>query len=138
MGIGMSIPLFDGFSNTYKIRGAEARWSRGRRTWPTRKTGLPWSWSGLMSMPHTPLRNLDASADLLKAAQEALTVSRRRYEQGRGGHHRNAQTRNRASFVAERERIRCLAEWNSARLKLLASAGEMGRATVQKAVKSQQ
>jgi outer membrane protein len=74
---------------------------------------------------------LDVSAHLVQAAQEALTVSRRRYERGAADITEMLDTQS-ALTLARRERIRCLAEWHSARLRLLASAGRLGRSAVLK------
>ena len=73
------------------------------------------------------LGNLDASAALLSTAGEAMSASKRKYEKGAADilEILNAQT---ALSEARRERICSLAEWRSARLRMLASAGMMGRA----------
>jgi len=69
---------------------------------------------------------------LLKAAQEALTVSQRRYGKGAADITEILNTQSTLSD-AQRERIRCLAEWQSARLRLLANAGRMGKSAVTEA-----
>ena len=137
VGIGLSIPFFDGFANTYKIRGAEARAEQKKADLEDTENRIALELVRAYVSGTAALQNLDASANLLKAAQEAMAVSRRRYEKGAADITELLATQS-SLFTAEYERIRCVAEWNSARLKLLASAGQVGRATVQKAVKSQQ
>ncbi|WP_162086228.1 TolC family protein [Sulfuriferula nivalis] len=63
------------------------------------------------------------------AAQESLNSSKRKYEKGAADilEILNTQT---ALSDAQQEQIRCMAEWRSARLRLLASTGLMGRSAV--------
>lgn len=129
LGIGLSIPFFDGFSNTYKIRGAEARVEQRKAELMDTETRVALELVRAYSAATSALQNLGASANLLRAAQEALAASRRRYDKGAADITEILSTQSNLS-VAERERIKCLAEWNSARLKLLASAGQMGRSAV--------
>lgn len=130
LGIGLSIPFFDGFSSTYRIRGAQARLEQKKADLADIETRVALDLIRAYVSATSALQNLDASAGLLKAAQEALTVSRRRYEKGAADITEILSTQSSLS-TAERERIRCLAEWNSARLRLLASAGQMGRSAAQ-------
>jgi outer membrane protein len=129
VGIGVSIPFFDGFSNTYKIRGAQARVEQKKADLADTETRIAMELVKAYVAATSALQNLDASANLLKAAQEGLTVSRRRYDKGVADITEILSTQSSLS-TAERERIRCLAEWNSARLRLLANAGQMGRSAV--------
>ena len=77
------------------------------------------------------LRNLQAADALLKAAIESLEVSKRRYEKGAADILEMLNTQS-ALADARMEYIRCQAEWNSARLRLLASTGKLNRAAVGK------
>ncbi len=129
-GIGVNIPFFDGFSNTYKIRGAEAQVEQKKAELADTENRIALELIKAYVDATFALQNLDASANLLKAAQEALTVSRRRYDRGAADITELLNTQSSLSD-AQRERIRCLAEWHSARLRLLANAGEMGRSAVQ-------
>ena len=129
VGIGLSIPLFDGFSNTYKIRGAQARVEQKEAELADTENRIALELIKAYVDATFSLQNLDASADLLKAAQEALTVSQRRYDKGAADITEMLSTQSTLSN-AQQERIRCLAEWHSARLRLLASAGRMGRSAV--------
>jgi len=126
MGIGLNIPLFDGFSNTYKIRGAEAQVKQKTAALADTENRIARELIRAYVDATFALKNLDASANLLKAARESLTVSRRRYNKGAADITEVLNTQSNLSD-AGRERVRCLAEWHSARLRLLASAGRMGR-----------
>ena len=75
------------------------------------------------------LQNLQASKNLLIAAQESLNTSQRKYDKGAADILEILNTQS-ALSDAKQERIRSLAEWCSARLHLLANAGVMGREAV--------
>jgi outer membrane protein len=82
VGITVNIPIFDGFSRTYKVRGAEAQVEQKRAELQDTEHQV----SVEMIKAHTDavaaLHNLDASAKLLNTAQEALQASKRKYEKG--------------------------------------------------------
>lgn len=126
VGVSFSIPLFDGFSRTYKIRGAEAQ------TMEREAEVLDTEHNTLMEVVKahadaaTSLQNLHASEKLLGAAQESLSTSQRKYEKGAADILEILNTQA-ALNDAQQERIRSLSEWRSARLRLLASVGLMGR-----------
>jgi outer membrane protein len=129
IGISLSIPLFDGFSHTYKIRGAEAQAEQSE--------------AGLQDTEHNTLlevvkayadatasvQNLLASEELLSAAQDALNSSQRKYDKGAADILEILNTQAALSDALQ-ERVRCLAEWRSAKLRLLANAGLLGREAV--------
>lgn len=126
---GVTIPLFDGFSTTYKIRGAQAEVQQKEAELADTEYRIAFEVIKAYADATSALQNLDASANLLQAAQEALSVSQRRYDKGAADITELLSTQSTLSD-AQRERIRCLAEWHSARLRLLASAGQMGRTAV--------
>lgn len=72
------------------------------------------------------LDNLAASEELIEAAQASVESSRKRYDKGAADILELLSTQA-ALADARQERIRCLAEWQAARLKLLASAGILRR-----------
>ena len=72
------------------------------------------------------LLNLHASDNLLNAARESLNSSKRKYEKGAADILEMLNTQA-ALSDAQQERICCLAERHSARLRLLANTGLMGR-----------
>lgn len=129
VGITVNIPIFEGFSRTYKIREAEAqveqKWAELQDTEHQIAMEMIKAYSDAVAALH----NLDASAKLLTAAQEGLQASKRKYEKGAADilEVLNTQT---ALAEAWQERIRSLAEWRSAKLRMLASAGMMGRTAV--------
>lgn len=135
VGVALNIPIFDGFSSTYKIRGAQAQVEKSEADLTDTQDRIALELIKAYVDATFSLQNLDASANLLEAAREALTVSRRRYDKGAADITEILSTQS-TLCDAQQERIKCLAEWHSARLRLLASAGQMGRssATEEKAV----
>jgi outer membrane protein len=75
------------------------------------------------------LRNLRSSEDLLQAAKAAFSSSQRRYEHGVAEINELLTTRT-ALADAMSERLRCLSEWRTARLSLMASAGKLSRTDI--------
>lgn len=126
IGVSLSIPFFDGFSRTYKIRGAEAQAvQREAEVMDTQHTTLMEVVKAHADVASS-LQNLQGSEKLLNAAQESLNTSQRKYEKGAADILEILNTQA-ALTDAQQERIRSLSEWRSARLRLLASVGMMGR-----------
>lgn len=135
LAVMLSIPFFDGFANTYKIRGAQAQVEQKEAELDDTEKKIALELIRAYTDTTFAFQNLDASATLLNAARESLTVSQRRYDKGAADITEILSTQATLSN-AQQERIRCLSEWHSARLRLLASAGQMGRAAVTEAKSS--
>ena len=126
VGISLNIPLFDGFARHYKVRGAQAQ--AGQREAEAEEVQQ----QTLMELVKThaeasmALANLAASQAWLDAAQDALASVRRKFGLGAADILEMLNTQS-ALLEAQQERIRCQAEWRSARLRLLASAGMLAR-----------
>lgn len=131
VGVTLSIPIFDGFSSTYKVRGAQAQVEQKEAALADTEHQIAMEVIKAHADASSALHNLEASAILLEAAQSALAVSQRKYDKGAADIMEILNTQG-ALFDAQKERIRCLAEWRSARLRLLASAGRIGRSAVAK------
>jgi outer membrane protein len=127
--LGLSIPIFDGFASTYKLRSAQAEVEKDAETLADKEQQVAMEIIRAYADTTSALRNLDASATLLASAESALAVSRRRYDKGAADIIEILSTQT-ALADAQNERVRCLAEWHSARLQLLANAGRMGRFAV--------
>jgi len=126
VGISLNIPLFDGFARHYKVRGAQAQ--AGQREAEAEEVQQ----QTLMELvkthaeASTALANLAAAQAWLDAAQDALASVRRKFGLGAADILEMLNTQS-ALLEAQQERIRCQAEWRSARLRLLASAGMLAR-----------
>lgn len=75
------------------------------------------------------LGNMDASDLLLRSAQNALMSVQRKFDRGAADIVEMLSAQS-ALADAQAQRIRCLAERRSARLRLLASAGVLGRSAL--------
>jgi len=127
VGVTVTVPLFDGFATHYNVEDARATVRVKEAELQDTEQATLMAVVEAYADAQSSLRNLSASEDLLAAAQAAFESSQRRYNQGIADivELLNAQT---ALADAKGERIRCLAEWRSARLNLLASAGVLNRA----------
>ncbi len=131
VGLVVSVPLFEGFARNYKIRGTEAQAEEKEAGLADTERQIMMEVVKAHADATSSLQNLQASEDLLRSAQDALSVSKRKYEKGAADILELLNTQS-AIADAEQERIRSLAEWRAARLKLLASAGLIGRYAVEK------
>jgi len=130
LGIVLTIPLFEGFSRTYKVHGAQAQIGQKEAELADTEHQVSMEIIKAYADAKAARQNLRASNDLLNAAQDAQSVSQHKYDKHAADILEVLNTQS-ALADARQERIRCLAEWNSARLRLLASAGLMGRAAVE-------
>jgi len=129
--IALSIPLFDGFLSTYKLRSAQAQIERTTAELADVEQQVAMGVLKAYTDTTSALRNLESSAELLAAAKSSLAVSQRKYDKGAADISEVLSTQA-ALSDARQERVRCLAEWHSGRLQLLASVGQMGRFAVSK------
>jgi outer membrane protein len=129
IGVALTVPFFDGFTHTYKIRGAEAQAEQSEAVLQDTEHNTLMEVVKAHADATSSLQNLQASENLLTSAQESLNVSQRKYDKGAADILEILNTQA-ALADAQQERIRSLAEWRSARLRLLASVGLMGRDAV--------
>ena len=128
VGLTVSIPLFDGFSRHYKILEARAQAEQSEAqladTTEHILTDVVKAWADAK----TALGVLTVSQQLLDAAQASVNSSRRRYDKDVADilEVLNAQS---ALADAQQQRIQAIAEWQSARLSLLANTGILSQLT---------
>ncbi len=127
--VGVSVPIFEGFATTYKLRGAQAKMEKQQAILADTEQQVAMNVIKAYADATAALDNLTASATLQDSAQQALEVSQRKYGMGAADITEVLSTQS-ALADAMNERIRCLSEWNAARLQLLASAGRMGRSAI--------
>nr|WP_284502686.1 MULTISPECIES: TolC family protein [unclassified Caballeronia] len=125
VGVTVTLPLFDGFGRTYKVRDAQAQIEVQEADLHTVENQVLGEVVKAHADAVSALRNLDSSRRLIDAAHDALENVRRKYDRGLVDilEMLSVQT---ALADAEQERVRALAEWRSARLRLLANAGTIG------------
>jgi outer membrane protein len=125
-GVSVTVPLFDGFATHYRVRGAEqlAKSKEAELQDIEQQTLM-----GIVRAhadAESSLANLRVSEDLMQAAQASAESSERRYNSGVADILELLSTQV-ALADAKGERARCLAEWRTARLTLLSSAGVLNR-----------
>ena len=128
-GFTLNIPLFEGFGRTYKVRGAQAQIEVKEAELRDIESRVLDEVARAHADAVAALRNLESSSRLAGTAMAALEEVRKKYERGVADvlEMLNVQ----ASLAqAEQEQVRTQAEWRSARLRLLASAGTIGRKDV--------
>lgn len=121
-GLVLSVPLFEGFARTYKVRGAQAQVDQNEANLQDMTLQVSMEVVKAHADAVTALANLQASAVLVEAAEAAVQSSTRRYDKRAADILELLSTQN-TQADAHQERIRCLADWQSARLRLLAAAG---------------
>ena len=131
IGVMLNVPIFEGFGRTYKIRGAQAQAEQSKSQLQETTNRVLTEVVKAHADVLTSLETLKASERLLQAARSALHSSLRRYDRHAAD---ILEVLNSQSSLAdaEQERIRDVAEWHSARLRLLATAGVMGRTDLQR------
>ncbi|MGO4605846.1 TolC family protein [Variovorax sp. 2RAF20] len=125
VGVTLNLPIFEGFARTYKIRGADALVEQRDAELHDVEHRVAMEVVQAYSDAAAALKNLDASDALLKAAQSSLASSQHKYEKGAADVLEILSTQK-ALADAQEERIRCLSEWRSASLRVVAAAGRLG------------
>lgn len=129
LSVALSVPIFDGFTSTYKVRGAEAQVEKQAASLADTERQIAMGIIKAYADMTSSLRNLDASKTLLESARASLEVSQRKYAKGAADITEVLSTQS-ALADALNERVRCVNDWYSARLQLLATAGSLGRSAL--------
>ncbi|CAJ0780398.1 hypothetical protein R8510_04738 [Ralstonia chuxiongensis] len=126
IGLTLNIPLFEGFARTYKVQEAQAQAQQSLLQMQDVEHQTLGEVVKAYADAQAALLNLTASQTLLQAAQQIVSSSRKRYLDGAADILELLSSLN-ALTEAQQERIHCIAEWNSARLRLWASAGNLSK-----------
>lgn len=129
LGVSLNIPLFDGFARTYKVRGALAQVEQKAAEAQAVEQQTLMELVKSHADAGRALDNLAASQAWLDAARQAQASVQRKFGLGAADILEMLATQS-ALLEAQQERIRCEAEWRASRLRLLASAGVLGRQDV--------
>ena len=126
-GVTLNLPIFEGFGRTYRIRGAQAQVEQSEAQLQETISQALAEVVKAHADALTSLGTLKATELLMAAAIQSLHSSLRRYDWHVADilEVLNSQS---ALADAEQERIRAVAEWRSARLRLLVESGLIGRA----------
>lgn len=122
VGLTINLPIFEGFGSIYKVKGVQAQADLAQAQMIDTENQILTELVKSHADAVSSLLNLESSQKLRDAAKASVDSVTRRYNQGAADilELLNAQS---ALAEAHGERIRCLAEWRSARLRLFANAG---------------
>ena len=126
VGFTLNVPLFEGFARTYKVRGAQAQSEQSEAQVQDTELQILMEVVKAHADAQSSFENLQASQQLLSASEAAVQSSQKRYDKGAADILELLTTQN-ALADAQQERVRCLSDWRSARLRLMSSAGVLGR-----------
>ena len=122
----LTIPLFEGFTRTYKVQGATAQAEQSAAQFEDTEHQILIDVIKTHADAISALGNLEASDVLLQSARAAMASSKKRYTKGAADILELLSTQS-ALADALQERVRGISEWQSARLRLLAVVGRLGR-----------
>ena len=126
VGFTLNVPLFEGFARTYKVRGAQAQSEQSEAQLQDTELQILMEVVKAHADAQSSFDNLQASQQLLSATEAAVQSSQKRYDKGAADILELLATQS-ALADAQQERVRCLSDWRSARLRLMSSAGWLGR-----------
>lgn len=126
VGFTLSVPLFEGLARTYKVRGAQAQSEQSEAQLQDTQLQVLMEVVKAHADAQSSFESLQASQHLLETAQAALQSSQKRYDKGAADVLELLSTQG-VLADAQQERVRCLSEWRSARLRLMSSAGVLSK-----------
>jgi outer membrane protein len=125
VGLFVSIPIFSGFSHRYQVGQAKAVAEERQANLDDTRHNVLMQVVKAHADARAALNNLASSDALLAAAQASLESSQRRYDKGAADILEILNVQKEVAD-AQQDRIRCIAEWRAARLRLMAEAGLLG------------
>ncbi len=126
VGFTLNVPLFEGFARTYKVRGAQAQSEQSEAQLQDIELQILMEVVKAHADAQSSFENLQASQQLLSATEAAVQSSQKRYDKGAADILELLTTQS-SLADAQQERVRCLSDWRSARLRLMSSAGVLGK-----------
>lgn len=126
LGVQVTIPLFEGFASGYRVAQADAQ--ANARLAALHDAELQVSlevWKRYHEV-ETNAANLENARNLVDSAGRALTVAQGRYQEGVGTFSELLDTQV-ALADARKQRVQVESRWRTARLRLAASLGRLGR-----------
>jgi outer membrane protein len=129
LGVSLNIPLFEGFARRYKVAGAQAQLEQKDAELKDVERQVVLELIKAHADATSALNTLDASMRWLDAAKRAQESAQRKFDKGAADVTEILNTQT-ALTDATLERIRCQADWQSARLRLFANAGKLERSEI--------
>nr|WP_236066850.1 TolC family protein [Paraburkholderia haematera] len=124
VGVQVQIPLFEGFSRSYKVRGAHAQVEVLQDTLDEarQQVGLE-VWKSYQAL-QANIQNVGNTVVLKQIAQRSFDVARHRYAAG-VGNILELLGAQKALSEAKQQRIQALTDWRTVRLQLAAKMGHL-------------
>jgi outer membrane protein len=126
VGFTLTVPLFEGYARTYKVSGAQALSEQTEAQLQETELQILMEVVKAHADAQSSFENLQISQQLLSASEAAVLSSQKRYSKGAADVLELLSTQS-ALADAQQERVRCLSDWRSARLRLMSRAGSLGR-----------
>lgn len=124
IGLQINIPLLDGFSRKYKVRGAQAQAeSKQADLENVEQQVMLEVWKSDQAL-RTEAENLNTTDILLRSAKQSFDVAQGRYKAGVGNILELLKAQSDLAS-AQQQRIQALTNWQTARLRLAASLGQL-------------
>jgi len=124
IGLRLNIPLTDGFSTKYKVRGAEAQVeSKEADLANVEQQVMLEVWQSNQAL-RTETENLKSTEILLRSARQSFEVANGRYKAGVGNILELLKAQSDLAN-AQQQRILSVTNWQTARLRLAASLGQL-------------
>lgn len=124
IGVQITIPLFDGFSRKYKVRGAQAKAEGKEAELANIEQQVTLEvWKSDQAL-RTEAENLKTTKILVHSAKQSFEVAQGRYKAGVGNILELLKAQSDLAS-AEQQRILALTRWQTARLRLAASLGRL-------------
>lgn len=124
IGVSVSIPVFSGFANTYRVRAAEAQLESSKAELARLRNQVSLEVYQAHSELTTQTQSVFTAKALVQAAEESESVARGRYEAGVGTilDLLNAQS---SAADARRQLLQARSDWASARTRLAQAVGTL-------------
>ncbi|NWB98372.1 TolC family protein [Pseudomonas gingeri] len=124
IGIELSIPIFEGFTRTYQIRGAQAQVEGKEASLSDAELQVASSvWSNYQTLK-VDTENVRTGQEILDSANQAFEAAQARYAKGVTGILELITTQT-ALANARQQQIAALAGWQNARIQLASSLGSL-------------
>ncbi|MYM86253.1 TolC family protein [Rugamonas sp. FT82W] len=127
IGLVLNVPLFDGFAHTYKVKEAEAQAEQKQQVLADTENRTLMEVVKVYAEASSALRDLQASLDLLHAAEESMESIQHKYAHD-ASDIVEILAAQAALADAREQRIISLFQWRSTRLRLIATSGTLGYA----------
>ncbi|WP_343293935.1 TolC family protein [Vandammella animalimorsus] len=124
IGLTLSIPIFDGFNTTYKVRASQALVEQKAIEYQAAAQQTLHELVQLHAEAKATLNNLRMASSLFAVAEKAAHSTQRQYDKGAADILQLNQSLTNLQH-AQQEFARSQTEWNRARLKLWLQAGAM-------------